>query len=329
VSAQDPATLVEWYKNLPLPWLVSGANGQAEGGTWPQLADDQIALIKAGIKARFPDYAPTDALPRIGGDRQLIQGSTETDANFITRLKTAWDDWARAGTPLEMLVQLYWLGFSGAVWVQQNGLAYTLSGAPTAGVDPTSLLVASNTSATTTTLTSTAAPYRTIPAGTPWFDFDGNTDMCNRFAIILPSWPFAAITQVYFNNSDSAVATWPVPFSTAVYSVIYGVPSDAVILSVDGTTQTTTSVTLRSSAPWTGSVWVIGFASGVSPFTTFGTTQLGILKKVIQTWRPNAQCMGVFAITSGELWDYPTGLTWDGDVNLWDSSTSSQILGAF
>lgn len=140
MSAQNPTSFVEWYQNLPIPWLVAGANGQKEALALGAALDGQVTLIKLATKAHMPSYAPSDALPHIGADRQLEQGPNETNANFVTRLKTAWDDWARAGTALELLVQLYWGGFGGAVIAQQNGLLYSLAHAPTAGVDPTSLL---------------------------------------------------------------------------------------------------------------------------------------------------------------------------------------------
>jgi hypothetical protein len=140
VSAQNPASFTEFLANLPIPWLVGGTNGSNDAAAQGAVLDQQVSLIKQATKAHMPGQAPTDALPVIGGDRQLEQGPTETNANFITRLKTAWDDWARAGTALELLVQLYWAGFGSAAIIQQNGLVFTLSAAPTAGQDPTSLL---------------------------------------------------------------------------------------------------------------------------------------------------------------------------------------------
>lgn len=138
--APNKTVFQTWHASLPIPWLVGGPNGQAESAAWPALMDAYVSQLAAARYCSYPDLAPVDALSHIGGDRQLEQGTTEASASLVTRLKAAWDDWARGGTALELLVQLYWGGFSGAIIVQQNGLAYTLSGAPTAGVDPTSLL---------------------------------------------------------------------------------------------------------------------------------------------------------------------------------------------
>ena len=329
MSTQAPANYTEWYRNLPIGWFTGGANGQSEATANGTIVDNYVALLKAGVKAREPDNAPVDALPHIGGDRQLIQGSNETNASFTTRLLDAWGQWSRAGTPCSVLEQLYYFGLSGAVWVQQNGLQYTLSGAPTPGQDPTGLVVASTATTLPATLTSSVAPYRQIPAGTPWVNFDGNTDMTNRFAIILPSgWPFASLTQVNFNNADSAVATWPVPFGSSTYSVIYGVPTDDVVISVDGTTQTKTSVTIRASAPWTGSLWVIAWSAGVNPLNTFSLASFGAVKRIIQTFRPNALCVGVYAYQNSKgAWGYPVRKWGNGDK--WGATSVTQILGSF
>lgn len=201
MSAQNPSSFVEWAKNLPIPWLFGGPNGELDAASWPAVLDGQVTTLKDAVKARFPSYAPTDALPHIGGDRLLLQGASETNPSFITRLKSAWDDWARAGTQLELLAQLYWIGFPGAVIVQQNGLAYSLSGAPTAGADPTPLLTVTNLSTIGTALTpyptyvefaagkSTGFYTKHIPAGasSQWWTFDYRTDFCSRFAVLFPS----------------------------------------------------------------------------------------------------------------------------------------------
>jgi hypothetical protein len=187
MSKTNPSTFTEWWQNLPIPWLVSGSNGTNEAMANGTVMDGQVSLVKQAAKVTMPGQAPTDALPHIGGDRGLVQGPTETNNNFITRLKTAWDDWSRAGTALELLVQIYWAEFAGAVIVTQNGLSYTLSGNPTAGVDPTGLLTIANTSVLPKDLVPTPPSTHTIPAGTPWWVFDSLTDFCSRFAVIFPS----------------------------------------------------------------------------------------------------------------------------------------------
>lgn len=334
MSSTAPTTQAEWLKNAPIGPVVTGPIGQQWAQATGSIVDTYVGYLKDGIKARMPDYAPVDALPHIGGDRQLIQGSSESNASFITRLKDAWGQWSRAGTACSVLEQLWYFGLTGATWVQQNGLSYTFgSSTLTPGQDPTGLLTVGTTTTLAATLTSSVAPYRTIPAGTPWFQLgtDGNTDLTNRFAIIIPSWPFAAIGFAYFNNSTSAVVTWPVPFGSSAYNVIFGAPTAPVVLTNDGTAQSSTTATILASGAWTGVVPVIGWVTGINPFNTFSSASLGQLQKIIATFKPNAICAGVYAITSGRMWDYPVNTTWDGYGGNWDSgpSTVSTILGAF
>lgn len=325
-----PKLYETWYKTglaAAIPWLAGGPNGQAEAATWPRLIDDIITnQVTQARYQSLPDKCASDALPHLGGDRQLIHGSNESDVSFRTRLKDVWGQWGRAGTACGVLEQLYYFGLSGAVWVQQNGLQYTLSGAPTPGQDPTALVVASNCPTTGGILTSTVAPYRQIPAGTPWTFFDGNTDLCNRFAIRVPSWPFAAVGVAFFNNTDNATVTWPFAFGSTVYSVIPGVPNAPVLLSVDGSgVQTTTTARILASGPWTGSVLCTGYAVGVNPMNTYSAASAGILQRLISTFRPNALCTGVYAINSGRVLGDGRHL---GDGGVLGGSVT-QILGSF
>lgn len=330
MSAPDQNAYQNWFKSLPIPWLVAGVNGQAEANTWPAQLDAQVAALVQARYQAYPDYCSVDALPNLGNDRGFIQGSAESNANFQTRLKYWIDTWNRAGTWATVLEQLYWFGLSGAVIVQQNGLSTTLSGAPTAGQDPTSLAVDSTTTALAATLTSSVAPYRTIPAGTPWVNFDGNTDMTNRFAIILPNgFPFARLGFAYFNNTTSATVVWPVPFPSTTYNVIFGAPTAPVVLTNDGTSQTKTSVTILASGAWTGVIPVIGWVTGQNPFNTFSSASVGALQKIIQTWRPNAICMGVYAYgTASGAWGYPVR-KWQTGGDKWGATAVTQVIGSF
>lgn len=321
------STFVDWWRGLPIPFLVAGPNGQAEALGWPQYIDDTIVDADDARKVAYPDEAPSDALAHLGNDRNLIRGQAESEVSYRIRLRDAWAQWSRAGTPLAVLEQLEFYGMRGAVWVQQNGLEFTLSAAPTAGVDPTPLLVVTPSQALAAPLTSTVPPYRTIPAGTPWHAFDGNTDLTNRFAILMPTWTFSSITTANFASSDTATVTWPIVFADTSYHVLVGVPSDSVIITVDGASKTTTGITLQSTASWSGSVAVIAYATGVDPFNVFTVASPGAIKRIIITFRPNALCMGVSSIASGSTWGYPAALKW-GDGHLWGGSVS-QLLGVF
>lgn len=325
MTAPARGTFVQWYQGLPIPWLVSGANGQAEGNSWPAVVDQQTILLDAARKTAFPDYTPPDALANVGADRKLIQGPNESNASFQTRCKDSWGQWSRAGTPCSVLEQLYYFGLTNAIWVQQNGLAAYLSGAPTPGQDPTSLVVSVACPSLAVPVTSNVNPPtisstgRSIPSGTTWWQIAesassntnvSDTDFCNRFEILIPSWPFSALTTAFFNASDNAVVTWPFAFGSNVYSIQIGTPvvtdgGGGVVLHADGATQTTTGVTIRSSAPFSGYASVVAYAAGVNPLNTFTAASLGTLIKITKTWRPNSICTGVYIAMQGKFMGWP------------------------
>lgn len=322
MSAQDPSNFIEWWKNLPIPWLVSGDVGEDEATANGTVVDAQVSLVKQATLARMPGRAPEDALAHIGGDRQLLRGPTEASDNYRTRLRTAWDDWARAGTHLELLVQLHWIGFPGAVIVQQNGLSYTLSGPPTAGVDPTSLLVIADTATLTADLTSSVTPGRSIPAGTPWWTFDNNTDFCSRFAILFPLGSgsgFNIAATAVFTATDTATVTWPTPFADTTYHVVVGAiynTGGLVVVEADPTTKTTTGIALRASDSFTGTVDVLAWRDGDNPFVSLTADQLARLRLTIRTWRRAvATCVSVYVQFQGLMWGWPLSQHW-GDAGL-------------
>lgn len=169
------------------PSYLQDAYGQAWMGGIGAALDDYVQQYIQGILAAFPDYAPSDALGVIGDEMGIDRGPTETDVSYAARLRAAWIYWQLAGTPLGLLVALYFAGYTGAYVVQQNGLSYTLSSAPSPGVDPTPLLTVTPTAVLASAMTPTAPSTHTIPAGTPWWTFDSQTDFCSRFAVLLPT----------------------------------------------------------------------------------------------------------------------------------------------
>lgn len=321
-------TFVDWYKSAPVPWLVAGPNGVKEGNTWPAVLDQLSVLLDTARKQAYPDYAASDALPYLGGDRKLVQGPGEADASFRIRLKGVWDDWARAGTWLELLVQLYWGGYTGAVIVQQNGLASTLSGAPTAGLDPTALYVETTCASLSVALTSnvnpptTTATGRAIPASNAWWQFAesrsanpnvSDTDYCNRFAVLFPGplpSQFMTVGTATFTASDTATVVWNNAFPTTGYHVQVGIPvitdgGGGVVVVADSTTKTLTGVTLNASGAFTGTVSVLAWQDGANPYADLHPADLSRLQFTIATWRPNALCVGVYALAQGKFMAWP------------------------
>ncbi len=306
-----------WWHSLPIPWLVGDATSQADADAQATVIGQQADLVFEATKARMPSLGPADALPHIGGDRQLEQGPEETDANFRIRLQTAWDDWARAGTALEMLVQLHWAGFTDAVIAQQNGLLYSLSAYPTAGVDPTSLLVIEDASTSVT-------------LGVPWWTIDAVDAMANRFVVLFPtSAPaFMCSGTAVFDDTDYATVTWNNPFTDSTYVVQPGaVYGEMVTVSADLTTRTPTTCGIYASGPFTGSVDVKAWTAGANPFNDLHAGDLARVRRIIERWKPaRTICVALYVITTAPVWGYPTTTTW-GQVGLnWGASASTAYL---
>jgi hypothetical protein len=324
MSIKDPNTITEWLLGLPIPWLVGGPVGVKDASSYGYALDQQVELQRAAIKARFPDYADDDGKAQIGADRFIIRGPLETDENYATRLKYAWESWERAGTFLELLLQLYWIGYPDAVIVQQNGLKFSLTNDPTPDGDPfaLALLSATNTALLPAPLTSGVNPAApVIPAGTPWFSFDTNTEFGSRFAIMLPSIPLSWLHHgvATFTGTSTATVTWCNPFDSTAYDVMVGPPETAdgpVTLTV--TSQTTTGCTVVASGAFTGTADVIGWASGENPFEPNpSSVTLGRLRSVVRTWKPaRSTCVKVYVFVSGAQWAGFNwgGATWGGDV---------------
>jgi hypothetical protein len=78
------------------------------------------------VLARTPQYGPTDALPVIGDDRSLVQGTSESNPSFIARLINAWSTWTQGGTALGLLLDLKAIGYQPFI-VTQQGYRYSLT----------------------------------------------------------------------------------------------------------------------------------------------------------------------------------------------------------
>lgn len=354
MSAPDQNAYQNWWKTVvgaAVPWLAGGTNGQAEGKAWPAFLDYLVAQLIAARYVAYPDKTPTDALPHLGGDRLLTQGPTESEANFRLRIKTAWGNspitlptattglpaaqsggpasgWALVGTWLQLLEELYWGGFTGGIIVQQNGLAFNLSGTPVAGADNSALLVRTPCSSLSVALTSSVTPPtassagRAIPTGNAWWQFAelrsanarvSDTDYCNRFALLfpgpLPSF-FLTTGIATFTASDTATVTWNNAFPTTSYHVQPGIPTitdggGGVSVVADLTTRTLTGVTLNASAAFTGTVSVLAYQDGANPYADLHPADLARLQSIIGTWRPNALCVGVYALAQGNFFGWP------------------------
>lgn len=307
------------------PWLQDQWGAAWLGGVGSTL-DDYLAEIIDGTLATFPEYAPGDALGVLGEETGIIQGVDELNDSYAVRLRSAWLYWKLAGTPVSLLVALYWAGFPGAVLVQQNGLAYELSGAPVAGEDPRPLLVITPTAELAAALTSTRRPPRwgdpgrSIPAGTSWWLFDSDTDHTSRFAILFPTlparwrtWGVATFTGTEDGTPANPwpLASWNNAFTDTNYCVYPSVPAiidgpSTVIISGDGTSKTHDSIGIVASASFVGTVDVLAWQRGANPFADLHPQDADRLRRTIRAWRPGkAHCEGVYTVVRGKMMGWP------------------------
>lgn len=325
-----PTNLKQWLQGLPITWLVGNDVGRADAGAQGDVYDGQVELLREATRARFPGdgYAPDDALPEIGQDRQLIQGTSESNATFRTRLLTAWDQHELRGTWVELLFQLYFscgVEAGGAYIIQQNGLIYSLSANPTAGEDPTPLLVVEEAPTDYTTF---------YPESYPFYRLSEDPEHCSQFAIVFPSpWlgPFRTLAVAEFSASSTASVTWESSIPGA-YSILLGAPSveddiGPVACAGDYTTQTAAGITITASTPLTGSVVVLAVPDGANPFVNILPSQLAILRTVVRRWKPaKAICKWFsFIAAPGNVWGWPPVRKW-GDAGLtWGVGDSFSI----
>jgi hypothetical protein len=314
----EQQTIAQWLQSLPISWLFNREHGYAAASAEGALYDGQVTLLKEAVKARMPLVAPVGSLPQIGGDRKLIQGYNESDDVFRVRLQYAFEQWALAGTWVELLYQLYFtLGFEAgsAYIVQQNGLAYTLSANPEPDEDPAPLLVVSEL----------GLNYNiTYPTPVPWWSFDARDDLCSRFAIILGPGALPASIQpraraTFDGTSSSVVADWTWGWDITNYRMLVSpaVTTDgtAPVVVVDSSANTNTTVTVNASAPFTGYVDVLGFVNGTNPFASPSASTQNLINQVVATWRPaKATFMGTWVSVTGNQWGWPIGRTWGSGI---------------
>ncbi len=94
-----------FFKSLGPRWLTEG-----EGGlvlySLGLVMDVFAQRAKEALLARFPDYAPDDALPLMGQDRRIVRGFDEPRETYTARLTRFLDDWKKAGMGPAILRQV-------------------------------------------------------------------------------------------------------------------------------------------------------------------------------------------------------------------------------
>lgn len=298
-----PFGYAKWFRNLQIPWLVANPVG---GDYWDAIGDvldGQVERHKQATKARFPELAPSDALGFIAADRLVDRGPAETDPGFATRLRKFWEHAEYFGTPPGMLVALYYGGFDGAVIVTQLGNGYYLNGAPNLD-DPAANVVSVD-----------LGTNPTLPGSPPWWQIDLRWDFTSRFEILFPGPRLPSImrtmaTATFTGVESSVAAMWNNPFEDVTYHAIAAAPvvssGGPVIVSLDAATKTPTGINVITSAPFVGSVDLLGWRDGQNPFGDIRPNDLARLHSIIRKWRPaKATCTGVYVLVQGQFIGWP------------------------
>lgn len=89
-----------------IPWWLNTGEGELVGFSVATLLDAVSARVRLGTYAKFPTYAPSDALAHLGRDRRITRGLTESDTDYGARLLRYLDDWKVAGNPFALMSQL-------------------------------------------------------------------------------------------------------------------------------------------------------------------------------------------------------------------------------
>lgn len=98
------------FRKLAPRWLTEG-EGELVLYSLSLMHDVFAERTRLSALARFPSYAPPDALAPIGRDRRIVRGFDETDANYAVRLLRYLEDWRVSGNPYGLMNQI--LGYLG------------------------------------------------------------------------------------------------------------------------------------------------------------------------------------------------------------------------
>lgn len=117
------ASLFEVYQPVVQPPFERNRFGAAWGAAFGEVKDQHNQQMKLGVLARFPDFAPVDAIGNIAQERERTQGQNESLASFIARLKNSWGAWSIGGTYWGLLAELVGAGYNGGA----NGNVYIVA----------------------------------------------------------------------------------------------------------------------------------------------------------------------------------------------------------
>jgi len=108
-------TYRQWALELSPTWL-RGPWGEKFANTIGGLFDEAYdAVFQAGAAGSIgaPTF-PVDALALVGSERSIERYPDETDDEYKTRVKGAWESWEQAGT-MRLVSELLYLGFTAVI----------------------------------------------------------------------------------------------------------------------------------------------------------------------------------------------------------------------
>lgn len=297
------------------------------------LGDKSVVWMTQANLEHLPSFASDQSVALIASERQMDIASGEAASSIAARAPY-WLQLARfSGSGLGVLLGLHFSGFDGAVLVQQNGIALTLTLPLPSFVlgqawDPTPNLVKTACSQLAVALTSSVTPPtsnslgRKIPAGNSWWMFDNNTDLCSRFAVLFPgpTFPSAFMTSgvaTFTGIEDGSLAhpwptvTWNNAFADTTYKVQTGAITitdggGPVVVVADTRTKTTAGVQIASDASFVGTVDVFAWQAGANPYADPHSADLSRMQSAIKKWRPaKSFCVGIYVVTQGKMFGWP------------------------
>jgi hypothetical protein len=319
-----PSTRFEaWVRQLRVSWMGVAAQ-RIFGGFAAVLGDKSVDWIKQGLLEHMPAHASDPGVALIASERQMDTYPGEPAADLAAR--EPYQRWIMrfAGSQIGVLIGLHFAGFDDAVLVTQNGLAFqlTLPLPPfEENWDPRANIVVTELSSLSVAMQSYKTLWRSVPADTPWWTFDSDSDQCSRFAVLfpgprLPSWFLTWGVATFDGTEDGSpsnpwpLVTWNNEFPDTTYQIQPGAPTitsgGPAAVYADDSTKTTRDVRIAATAAFVGTVDVLAWQLGANPYADLHPGDLARLKSTIRKWRPvRAQCRGVYALVYGNFVGWP------------------------
>lgn len=327
------ASLFESFEPAIQAPFQQGLYGTAWGAAFGVVKDWEMALMKYGVMAKLPNFAPLDALGEIDQERGIIQGPTEPTVSFIARLLNAWGAWTIGGTYWGLLAELNGAGYTTAYIIAANGFVY----GPSSGVTPPDPI---NGVAGTPPVFMQIGPYYATGGAATSQEWAGTTVYPLNAFVVPTARPGTWFIATQGGTSGGSEPSWPGPGGsvtdgsvTWVYGGTYAPapvfpPWTFDLANGQGDPATISPGTFGSPGPiggdanWDGSFWsrfVVMFDpiptswnSVQNPPTQTSApsiSEIALISQIINDWKPaKSSCVGILGIepfTINQTWGWP------------------------